>query len=371
MSRIIFKVSDINYNYILKKLLNYNISFKELTNKGNYYYICILEKDYELLKKIDYKKVVIFKRHTGLKHLIKFLNINIEKSIVAFIVFFNVFILSLFIYSVDIKINDEDLKTQIKYTLIDLDIKPYKRIKLYNYINKVKEKILNKYKDKIEWIEIEQIGSKYNVYVIKKVNNKKHVHNDRCNYVAKKSGVIKSLYASKGVLLVQENNYVKKGDILISGSVIYNDELKNEVCASGKITGEVWYKVNIEYPFSKTRPYNKYSNFHNIEIILFGKKYKIFKSNNKHEMIKNKIGNNTIGLNIYQGYKIKVKNEKYTEKEVLNKSLKKAKDSLLKKLPRNSRITDQKVLKKYVNNGKMYLEVLLTAEEEIGVVENY
>ena len=44
MSRIIFKVSDINYNYILKKLLNYNISFKtNLVVVGlTYHYIFVL-----------------------------------------------------------------------------------------------------------------------------------------------------------------------------------------------------------------------------------------------------------------------------------------------------------------------------------------
>src|SRR5690606_36611142 len=45
------------------------------------------------------------------------------------------------------------------------------------------------------------------------------------------------------------NDYVKMGDIIISGSIITPRGEENLVSADGKVYGEVWYQATIEYPF--------------------------------------------------------------------------------------------------------------------------
>ena len=50
------------------------------------------------------------------------------------------------------------------------------------------------------------------------------------------------------VKVKEVNEYVKKGETVISGSIYLNEELKENVKAMGEVYGEVWYKLSVEYP---------------------------------------------------------------------------------------------------------------------------
>jgi hypothetical protein len=60
--------------------------------------------------------------------------------------------------------------------------------------------------------------------------------------------VIKKIVAESGVKVKEVNEYVKKGDTIISGSIYLNEEIKEVTKALGEIYGEVWYKISVEYP---------------------------------------------------------------------------------------------------------------------------
>ena len=50
-------------------------------------------------------------------------------------------------------------------------------------------------------------------------------------------------------VLKKIGDYVKKGDVLISGLITKNDEIKNKVSAKGNVYAEVWYKVSVNMPY--------------------------------------------------------------------------------------------------------------------------
>ena len=60
-----------------------------------------------------------------------------------------------------------------------------------------------------------------------------------------------------------------------------------------------------------------------------------------------------------------------SEEEGLNEALNISKEKILLKLGKKGKIIEQKVLKKYVKNSTMYVEVLVSTNEEIGVIEVY
>lgn len=275
------------------------------------------------------------------------------------------------ILKVNVHVNDINLNQKIVYYLMDNKIKNMSLKKSHLTLKNVKKNLLEKYKNEIEWIEITPNGYEYDVKLIeRKKSNIKKSH-ERCNYVSRKSGTITRIKATKGVLLVQENNYVNQGDILISGNVVYNDELKSEVCANGKIYGEVWYEVTISYPMKKETIIKGKNKFYNISINLFGKKYTIFK-NKYHSVEKLKqIGNDDFGIDVLVSSKNKKKKTIISEKEATKLALEKALKNIQLKTHNKSKILSQNILKKYINNGTIYMKVLITSEEELGVVESY
>ena len=98
-------------------------------------------------------------------------------------------------------------------------------------------------------MEIEVLGTKYIVRVEERIiKEKKQVLENR-NIVSKKDAILKKIEASEGQIVKDLNNYVKKGDVVISGNIYADDAVKNTVPAEGKVYGEVWYEINVSYPF--------------------------------------------------------------------------------------------------------------------------
>lgn len=357
--------------YIIKKILNNNISIFNSYQKNRYVFYKLSKDDYKLLSRVDYKKSIKYVKSYDFNYALKVLKQNIEKILLSAVIVIIIFISKLIIIKVNIHTNDKNLEKLIKYSLEDENIKNFSEKKSFRNIENIKNKILKKYKNDIEWIEIKNSGYYYDVYIIKRKKKEINEESNRCNYVAIKSGTVKSVTAKKGVLLTQENNFVNAGDILISGQIIYNEELKKEICASGKVYGEVWYKVNVSFPLTRKILYKQKNGKYNIVFNFFNKKYKIFndKANFNKSIVK--IGFKNINLKIIKSEKYKEKNVKLKEKEGEKNALKKARKNVLLKASRNAKIIDENILKKYTKNDKIYLEVLISVEEEIGVVENF
>ncbi len=99
-------------------------------------------------------------------------------------------------------------------------------------------------------LTIKKDGTKYIVTLEpRKINN---ISNDNniYNVVAKKDAIIKKIIASSGDVLKNTNDYVKKGDVIVSSNIMLYDNLKNRVSAKATIYGEAWYKIHIEYPLN-------------------------------------------------------------------------------------------------------------------------
>lgn len=158
---------------------------------------------------------------------------------------------------------------------------------------------------------------------------------------------------------------VKKGDILISGETILNEEIKGNTCASGEVFASTWYKVNIKYPINKTTKI--YTKRIKINIKAFGKYMKKRLYDNYDEEVIFKINN----IKLVRQKEYTLKTEKLDSKEVINLALEEAEKKLLEKLGNNSHIIDKKVLNSSQNNSTIELELFISANESIGEKLNY
>ena len=85
----------------------------------------------------------------------------------------------------------------------------------YPQINKLYDHLKRKYQSKIDYLNVYQKGSILHVEYTPASHNQKTVLKYQ-DYIAKKDGVIRQLDVKQGNVLVKVNQYVKKGDVLIS-----------------------------------------------------------------------------------------------------------------------------------------------------------
>lgn len=370
---VVFEVNVESYQYFEKLIIKYNIEILNSKLYKNKYKIKCSLDSYNIIKKHDYKNKLSVPSYTGLIKYISFIKNNYLKVILTLVIIIIIFVSKYMIFNININTNNISIKKKIYYYLQDQGISEISIIKSTKKINNIKRKILNKYNDEISWLEISKKGYYLNIDLIEKKKPNINSNNQRCHYVAKKSGTVKNIRVKKGVLNTSENVYVNKDDILISGDVIYNEEVKTSVCANGTISGEVWYVVSVSMPKKNIVNTKSKKGQLNIKFNLFNKNYKLFKS--KYNNVLNssviKLENSIFGFELYKENLIKSKKEQLTDAELENKAIKIGKEKLLKKTGKKSKIVDQNILKKSINNSTIYIEVLFTVEEELGMVLVY
>ena len=352
---------------IRKFLLKCNINLLNIKYiSSNEVIIKINKKDYKKLLKIYGFKYKLLNKY-GLDKIIELL-----KKYNIFLIFFILgiillIVLSNMIFDIDINSDNKELNDTIKHELENYGIEKYKFKKNYKENNKIKNLIKEKYKDSIEWIEINNNGTKVIINIIERKINKKDINNEYYSIVAKKSGFIKRIYATNGMRLIEENNYVNKGDIIISSDIYLNDNFKGKVSADGKVYASVWYKVICEYPLNYKEKIHTNKKKKTLFIKINNKYIDLFKykSFDRKELcaFKDKLTNITIGIEEIE--KVDIKNRKYTNKEAIKLAKEKSYDVIKKKLSKDEYIISQKTLKFTSNGSKIILEMFFSVYEEI------
>ncbi len=368
---ILVKIEGKNiYNYI-KWLLKNKINIINLNIiKYNELHIVIDYKDYNLLSKYSKTyKVTILKKYGKLR-LIDIIKNNIIILLCLIFAIFFLYFMSRIIFSVDIIYNDVEINNIVSNELIKYDIKKYRFKKSHEYLERVKKQILNDKKDVLEWLEIEESGTKYIVRIVERKKEEREKEYVYQSVIANKNAVIVSVKASAGEKVKNVGEYVRKGDTIISGVLTKSDDSNLYVRAKGMVLGEVWYKVDIEYPlyYQEERVTGKHKNtiaiyFLNKEIPLFSyKKYKQFKKQSKILIDDNFI---PITIRWEKLYEVNIKEDIYTYEEGIEKAIEYAKGKFTDNNKNIAYVKDVKVLSKENLNSKIKLSLFISAVEDI------
>ncbi|MBR2712428.1 MAG: sporulation protein YqfD [Bacilli bacterium] len=368
-SYLLIKVNGRNINKFLLKCHKNNINLiniKYISYKS--VIVLINYDDYEKLNRIKsyYElSIISFKGIKGYANKIKKNKIIIFSFIIGLCI---LIFLSNIIFNIEIESDNRELRDLIRKELISYKMEKYKFRKSFKAVEKIKKNIKNKYKDKIEWLEIKNVGTKYIVYIVERKIDKKKETEEFYSIVSNKSCVIRRISVEKGISLVNKGDYVSKGDILISSDIIYDEEVKNRVTAKGKIYGECWYKVRVEYPLDYTE--KKYTNKKRIvPFIRIGSKYiELFNYDNykRYNLFsyKEKIGNIEFGIEKIK--KVIIINDKYSIEKAKKLAIKEARARLSDRLGNDEYIIDENTLNFYSNGSKIILDMFFSVYEEIG-----
>lgn len=370
-SSIKIKVTGRNINNFLKRLINNNINIEKvipISHKEIDLIINYQDLDKVLKLKTIYNIKII--RYYGKLRIIKRIKKDIFILSSLLISLLLIYTLSNIIFKVEVIHSNKNIIKLVTKELEDNGIKKYKFVKNYQEIEKIKNKILEENKDTLEWLEIIREGTKYTIRVEERIINNKPKDNKIYNIVASKNAVIKNIYAESGEKIRSINTYVKKGDIIISSDITLPNNEKISKTASGKVQGEVWYNINIEYPYQYHEM--KYTgnkkkvlvlNLLNKRISFFDfHKYKTFNRNIKY-IFNNNI--TPISLIYEDEYETNIINEVYDYNTAREKAITKAKEKILEKYPNIKDITNIKIIKEEDKKNKISLNLFVTCLEDI------
>ena len=359
---------------LILKLNRLNVDIQEIKYLKEEIQFKILEKDLKRAKKylISYNIEII--DETGIYKLKKELkknNLIITGIIFAVVIFL---VLSNIIVKVNIIHEDSELRAIISDSLKEQGVTPLSFKKSYEEYEAIIENIKEEYPDRIEWIEIDVEGMIINVRVEERILNDYEKDYSTCHVVASKSGIIKSITTEKGVTEVSINDYVKKGDILINGSIKLNEEIKANVCASGSVYAEVWYNVNAKIPLTEEQTKDTGKMRYNIMIK---------KGNDETVLLKSRVGEKKrvenillfqlFGSEIYlqKEYEVEIIKKELSEEEALEKGKTLINEKLELKLDNFESIIEEKVLQKTVKNNNIYIDMFVAVKEQIGIKEYF
>ena len=348
------KIDIINLKYLSYNRAEIIIKYSDYVNlldNRTIYKLKILEK----FGKLKLKNRIKF-------NLILFLSLFIGLLIIIF--------LSKIIFKIEIIHTNKEIIELVEKELKKYEIEKYNFKKSYEEIESIEDKILEENKTKLEWIEIEVVGTKYIVRIEERKIKENNFNTNYQDIVMGKSGVIKKIIATSGEKIKEINSYVSKDETVISGIITKpNGEIIYSM-ASGKILANVWYVVDVEYPYHYKEEIltgkNKnvyYINFFNKRISLFDfNKYKNFQSNPKVILY-----NDFIPFSFVREkqYEVKVIDEIYTEDEVINRAVILAEERLLASNGKIESIDSVSIISKEDLGSKIKLKLFLSVVEDV------
>ena len=370
-SKIKLSITGKNINRFIMRLHNNKIEILKCNhiNKEKIN-IIIYEKDYKKLEEIktiyNIEKINTY----GIIKIKKKLNINKYLIISIMLGIIILKTLSSIIFDIEIVYNDKETRDFLRQELKNYGIKEKTFKKNYHQIEKIKEDLINKYKDKIEWVEIETKGTKYIVRLEKRIIKEKEEETKNRNIISKKDAIIKEIKAEHGQIIKEINSYVKKGDTIISGNIMDNEVIKNTVPAEGVVYGEVWYEINITYPFVYQET-KELENTKEVYVIKFlNKNIELFNKNKfKTKKIKEKniISNNLLPISIVK--QNQTETEEIQEILTIDEAIKKASDKGIEKIKNNLKehefIINYKILNTNIKENELELSMFFSVYENI------
>ena len=367
-NQIKIKIEGKDLNYFLKEMIQNHINIYDILQDKNHLILLLDYEDYLTIKKWRKTyRITILKRYgkNYYQYLWHCYRIFIISIIVGIII--NI-LLSKMIFQIEVIHPNQEIQRIVKQDLKEWGIQSFHFKVNSKKREKIKESILKKETNKIEWMEIEEIGTKYTIRVEERKKNKEKERCKERSIIAKKEALILEINATEGEVSVRKNEYVEKGQVLISGLIHNKEKVMSKKCAQGKVYGEVWYTVVVNVP--KQKEIEKKTNSKQWGLSLeflndkksFSNPYSSYRKR-MYNIEKSNFLPFSIGISIFQKTKKVNKNRSLKEAEVLAIQLSEKK--LKKELNSSGTIIGKKVLKKQENDSKIIIEVFFKVKEDI------
>ncbi len=369
------KITGHNPRGFLSKLITLGLELIEVNVEKNNLIILVDEKTYQ--KIVDLKtiyKIEIINRYGLARYKYLFQKYIIFLLSIAFSLIL-IKALSCFILKIEVIHTKQEIRELIITDLEEYGIKPYHFKVSFSKKEQIAEKILEKEKDRLEWMEIEEVGTTYRINVEERKKNNAKINKEEQSIIAKKSGRILEIHASHGEILKKKNDYVQKGDVIISGIIKNKETPVSKIRAEGTVFAEIWYQVQVEVPYHYKEEIKTGKKKSRFEIEFLNHSYTLFdfspyeiSTKERRKLLKSNLL--PISFSYTTFHEIKVKEEIHNAKDAYQKAQELAKKKLKAKLGKEDTIISQKTLKKSHKNSKIVVDIFFKVKENITDTEN-
>lgn len=318
---------------------------------------------------------ISFLQRSGVPFLVKRLLKNSGFLAGAAVFFLLILFLSNVIWGIDIKGAKPATEYQIRKELDKMGVKIGKVQFFVDNVEAIQKKLTNNIAD-LTWVGVELRGTTYHFQVVEKNEPKKPELLSPRNLVAKKKATIVRMNIHVGQMVVDKNDQVQPGQLLVSGEIGQEGQTQL-VPAEGEVWGETWYTSHVELPlktnfnvFNGKEEQKYYIEMGKFDIPIWGFGKSKFKES-ETEKIVHKIHFLKWDLPIsYVNKTIREREEitrSYTNKEAEQIALEMAKKEIKTHLDEDAIIKDEKILHKAIKNGKVMLDIHFKIIENIAV----
>lgn len=349
-----------------QRITLYNVQIIDLKHA----ILTIDQHDVDHIRNIGKRYEVKISSYVGKKKLFHAIQKNLLLVLFFVIGYLFFLILTNTIFDIEVRHSSRELRNIVERELEEIGIAKYRWKKSFKELVHIKENIKNKYKDKIEWLEIEEQGTKYIVRLEERKIIREQPNIEKQHIVANKSAIIVKIKADNGVVLKEKNDYVSKGEIVISGEIMQNDQVVDTIRAEGHIYGEVWYNIKVDMPLKQS--YVTYTGKEKkllvIKAVCFGIRlfdFNPFKENETTNQILWQDQLIPFGLYYELQKEVVRTNNVYTAKEALDAATKLALQKMKLKLNKEEYIMDYYRLKFYIEGKVSHLELFVKVCEDI------
>ncbi len=224
------------------------------------------------------------------------------------------------------------------------------------------------------WVGVQMEGAKVNIEAVEKIPDTAPLQTQPHNVIAGKPGVIRKVFANRGLVVVKPGQVVHPGDILVSGALGYGSKY---VPADGKVLAEVWYQSTISIPLSVKQSAltgehtdRKYLAIGSLAIRVWGFEQPEYQASVEREDVRTwKLGGWELPIQWKDvtEYEVSPTEVRQSQQEAEQKALEIAVQDVRAQMHGDGTILGQRVLHREVRHGKLYATILTRTEEDIGV----
>lgn len=177
---------------------------------------------------------IYYHQTIGLLKYVLYLSRQYMNIIGVMFFFISVIISSYFIFDIEIIGTLPKVNHAMENELKTLDVEKFTFLKSYERMNEILTSLKTTYKNDVEYINVYQVGSVFHVEYTKRKQEQLEKEEYQ-NLYAKKDGMIAYFDVDSGMIKVKQNDYVKKGDLLVENTLISTSEETKIIPVKGKV----------------------------------------------------------------------------------------------------------------------------------------
>lgn len=287
--------------------------------------------------------------------------------------FIGIYMMSSLVWTVQVKGNESLTTEEVLHAAREEGIYPFQWSFRLPGQDKLAKNLMRRLPD-ASWIGVEKQGTVITIQVVeasraapKPLLNPRHL-------ISKADAVITEIYAEQGRPVVQKNTRVKRGDILISGT-LGDEQNQEQVVAKGEVRGLVWHEYEISTPLvQKSSAYTGESRDRlylvlgrrAIQLWGYGQEpYSTSDTVTEYDPLTWRSLKLPVGWMTERVMETREQRHEVSEQAAKEMGLERAKAHILAKYGKGTKILGQKILHENKENGKVYMKVLFEVEQDI------